>query len=833
MATTLLLPFKWLQILRLQKAAVFSCLIAGFVIPAHWVVSAHEITAGVAPEATAVAAHPHVQGKMGHLPLLSPLIQDLGLILIAAAVMLLIFKWLRQPAILGYLVAGFVVSPYFLPTDPGHPLYKSYEWLYQYDLLVFLSQILSVRDTANIHMWAELGIIFVLFGLGLKFSFQKLLAIGREATVAGGFEVISTTIIGFFIGRMLGWEPIYSIFFGAMLAMSSTTVILKTFDNLKLQGKAYAPIVFGALVVEDLLAVLLLVLLSSIAISQTFVGGELAFAILELLFFLVLWLIAGIFLLPWFLKRCRKLLNDEILLLVSASLCFLMVMIACGTGFTSALGAFVMGSILAETAKGARIRYVIRPVKNLFAAVLFVYVGMMIDPAMLYKHAGAILLLAFLTVFIKFFAMGLGALIAGYNIRNAMCAGFSKAQIGEFAFIIAILGKQFEVIDQFLFSIIVAASAITMLMTPYLIFFSDVISQWLDRLIPEKFALVALRYEIAMDETVDRESIPLVFWRTHGLAIMLNVVFVVAIALGTHWLIPDVDSLSPIALLGFAVALLATLPCFWGIFHGRQPRQEQYDSETWSRLQQLRFGITVIRFLTGSILVVFFVSRFMDVQSAAGAVVSVSIVVFLFLFDHWIGGFYHRIEALFMSHLSDKERAAVEDRATHSHLMPWQAKLTEFTISEYSPLVMKTLQGSDLKQQFGVTVAVIKRAGKDIVAPRADEYLLPSDQLCLIGTYQQLLAAQAVIEFQPETEATEAEEHQFGMEPFRLRPEHLFVGKTIRECGTRELVNGLVVGVERDEQRHLNPDPNMVLQSGDMVWLVGEKQLLAKLMKSG
>ena len=761
------------------------------------------------------------QTEPGQLHILSPLVHDLGLILVAAAIMLLVFKWLRQPVILGFLLAGFIISPYFLPADPANP--------YQNDLLLFMSQLLSIQDTENIHVWAELGIIFMLFGLGLEFSFKRLLSIGRTAAIAGGFEVIATTVIGFFIGRMFGWSPIESIFFGAMLAMTSTMIIRKVFEDLKLKGKEYTPVVAGALLVEDLLAVLLLVLLSSIAISHTFEGGALAFASLKLLFFLVLWLGMGIFLLPWFLKWCRKLLSDEILLLVSVGLCFLMVMVACGVGFSAAFGAFVMGSLLAETAKGTQIEQIVRPIKDLFLAVFFVSVGMMIDPAMLYKHAGEIVIITILAVFVKFLGMSLGSMIAGCNIRTSMCAGLSMAQIGGFAFIIAMLGLQFKVIDESLFSIIVAVSVITTLTVPYQIYFSDNIAKWLDHLIPEKFELVALRYEIAMNESTGSESIPRLFWRTHGFAILINAVVVVAIALGATLLIPDVHDLSsPTTIAVLVVAVLIALPCLWGVFQGRRLRLEQFDSETLNRLQQLKFGITIIRFFTGSALVVFFVSCFLEIQSAAGMITSSSIVILLFLFSQMMDRLYHRMESRFVSHLSDKERS-VDDRAALAHLLPWKATLTEFTISEYSPMVMKTLQNSELKQQFGVTVAVIKRSGKNIVAPRADVYLLPKDKLYLIGTYEQLSAAQEVIEYQPEMESLVFDDDQFGMVPLRLRPEHTFVGKMIRECGIREAVNGLIVGVERDEQRHLNPDPSMVLQSDDVIWLVGERVLLSKL----
>ena len=805
-------------------------LIVGFFVFAYFAVSAQEMN-GVIAE-TVQEADPGYESHdthAGHPPLF-PIIHDLGLILIAASVMLLLFKWLQQPVILGYLIAGFIVSPYFLPIAPKpddpNDVYSWYEWLYPY--LGSLPEILHVRDTDSIHVWAEIGVIFMLFGLGLEFSFKRLLANGRVASITGGFEVISTTIIGYFVGKMLGWDNMHSIFFGAMLAMSSTTIILKVFDELKLKAKPFAPIVFGALIVEDILAMLLLVMLGSIALTQQFAGGALVLESMKLVFFLILWFAMGIYLIPWFLKWCRRLLNDEILLLVSVGLCFLMVIVACGVGFSSALGAFVMGSILAETSKGTRIEHIIHPVKNLFSAVFFVSVGMMINPAVLYEYAWTIIIITALTVVIKFWGTGMGALLAGCNVRNSMCAGLSMAQIGEFSFIIAMLGLSLGVIENWLFSVVVATSAITTLTTPYLILSSGRIAHWLDRLIPERIELLLVRYEQIMNERTGREPALALFWRTHGLAIMLNTIVVIGIILGAKVLIPNTFGITVGCLMTLSFTAICLAPFLWGVFRGRRLRPEQYDVETLSRLHQLRFGISTVRFFIGSVLVVFCVASFLPLPSNAGLTAAVGVVCFIFVCGRVLDELYHRIESRFVDHLSDKERAIVEDRAALSHLAPWEATLTEYTLSEYSPLVMKTVKDSNLKQKLGVTVAIIRRGNNTIVAPKADENLLPRDRLYLIGTYEQLVVAQAEIEYCPETELA-FDDDQFGMMPLRLHNDHFLVGKAIRDCGIRESVNGLVVGVEREGKRFLNPDPNMVIESDDVIWIVGEKQLLANL----
>jgi CPA2 family monovalent cation:H+ antiporter-2 len=349
------------------------------------------------------------------------------------------------------------------------------------------------------------------------------------------------------------------------------------------------------------------------------------------------------------------------------------------------------------------------PVKNLFSAVFFVSVGMMIDPAILYEYAGSILIFTFLTVFIKFWGTGMGALLAGCSIRNSMCAGLSMAQIGEFAFIIATLGKSLGVISDFLYPVAVATSAITTLTTPYLIMSSGPISRWLDNFIPEKVGLWLLRYEVVMNESVGHENVMRLFVRTHGLAITLNAVVVVGIILGAPLMVADVYSLSSASLPWLILTIFVASPFLWGILRGMPPHAEHHDTETLTRLQQLQFGIATIRFLLGTAMVAFFVSnfKFAEFPILSGFASVAGIVGFLFICDRPFGWFYHRIESRFVSHLSDKERSVVEDRAAMAHMVPWEATLTEFTLSEYSPLVMKTLLDSNLKQKFGVTVAVI------------------------------------------------------------------------------------------------------------------------------
>ncbi|MDR2115471.1 MAG: cation:proton antiporter [Planctomycetaceae bacterium] len=745
---------------------------------------------------------------MGHLPVL---IQDLGLILIAAAVMTLLFKQFRQPIVLGYLIAGFLVGPHF-------QLFP------------------SVQDTKSIDIWSEIGVIFMLFGLGLEFSFKKLFNVGKTASITATFEIFAMILVGFVVGQMFGWTTMSSLFLGAILSMSSTTIIVKAFDEQGLKGRSFAPIVFGVLIVEDLIAILLLVLLGSIAVTQRFSGGELLSSSFQLLFFLILWFILGIYILPAFLRYCRKLLTNEILLIVSIALCFMMVGIAVRVGFSAALGAFVMGSLLAETSKGTKIEHLTLPVKDLFSAIFFVSVGMLIDPVVLWSYFDTILIIVAITVIGKFFGTAIGALISGCTIKNSMQAGMSMAQIGEFSFIIATLGKTLHVTDDFLYPIAVAVSAVTTFTTPYLIKSSDSVAGWLNAQIPESLHLLLLRYETAMTDS-GRESVLSLLWKVHGIKIVLNSVMVIGIALAVRYaavpfLGENFFQKQP-TLASYAACLVAVLlsaPLLWAVFVGGRPRPGDYDTQTLATLQGLQIGVSVIRLFIGCILVGIVIGNFTSIYALSSFVLIPVVVTVVLLFSRHFEPLYRKIEKRFVSHLTDKEQAEIQAKTKLSGLVPWDVSLTEFELSQYSSLVAKSLQSSGLKQRFGVTVAMIDRGGNRLIPPKGDDLLLPFDKIYLIGTDEQLAAAQKVIETKMVSEL-EFDEESFGLVSLVLSGEHPFVSKRIRDCGLREAVNGLIVGIERNGMRYLNPEPDMLLLSEDVLWLVGDKGRIKKLQR--
>lgn len=740
---------------------------------------------------------------MAHLP---NLVIDLGLILMAAAVVTLLCKKLKQPVVLGYLIAGFLVGPHFT-------LFP------------------SVKDTGNISIWAEIGVIFMLFGLGLEFSFKKLTKVGKSASITASFEILSMLGVGYIAGQILGWSAMDSLFLGGILSVSSTTIIVRAFDELGMKGKSFVAVVFGVLIVEDLIAILLLVLLSSVAVTQSPSGSELIGSSLKLGFFLVLWFLLGIYLLPIALKKFKNLLSDETLLIVSIGLCLMMVIVASNVGFSPAIGAFVMGSILAETSKGPKIEHLIYPVKDLFSAVFFVSVGMLINPQILVEHFSVIVFISAITIIGKLLSSIIGSLISGQSFKSSVQTGMSLAQIGEFSFIIATLGVTLKVTSDFLYPIAVAVSALTTFTTPYLIKLSDRFAIWLEKRLPEGIKISLSRYEAAMATNSDEGVLSLI-WKEYGIKIVLNAVIVIAITLSiSRFVLPYFDqnfSGGLISLIACAVTLIISIPFLWAIFFGDPTHSNSYKAETIEQLRRLQLGVSIFRFLLGCAVLGFVVSNFTSMLAFSGFFIVGLTALGVFLFSRFSEPLYTKIENRFIANLTANERAEIAKKGKVPELAPWSATLAELTVSQNSSFIMKTLQECSIKENFGVMIAMIERGDQRILAPHRDDVLLPYDKLYLIGTDDQLEVVRALIETKPSTELPSID-GSFGLASLLLGATNEFINKPIRDCEIREAINGLIVGVEREGQRHLNPDSSMVLHAGDLVWFVGNRKLIFKL----
>jgi monovalent cation:H+ antiporter-2, CPA2 family len=746
---------------------------------------------------------------MIHLP---NLIQDLGFILGTAAVVTLVFRFLKQPVVLGYLIAGLLVGPHvtFMP---------------------------SITETESVKVWAEIGVIFLLFGLGLEFSFKKLSSVGKSASITALFEIIFMLGLGYLTGQILGWSKMDSLFLGGILSISSTTIIVRAFDELNMKGRRFVSLVFGVLIVEDLVAILLLVLLSSVAVSQTFEGTELIASSLRLGFFMVLWFVMGIYLIPILLQKIRHQLSNETMLIVSISLCLMMVLIAANVGFSPALGAFIMGSLLAETRDGHRIEKLIVPVRDLFGAVFFVSVGMMIDPKILSEYFWVILLMTFITIVGKLLSTTVGALVSGRSLKNSVQAGMSLAQIGEFSFIIATLGLTLKVTSDFLYPIAVAVSAITTFTTPYLIKYADPFYFWIENKLSPGLKQRLDRYETAMSSSSGDNMFTLI-WSEYGIKILLNSVVVIALALTMSRLaLPQIEKawfdwldsswISSIVCLG---TIILTGPFLWAVVMSRARHTVVYHPQTLIRLRRLQFSIAFLRYAIGVGLAAFVVGQFASL-TVLPAIILLAFSTIGVYFSSYAEPLYKKVESRFLDNLTANERDELEKRPSTPELAPWSATLSEFVVSPHSEVIAKTLHESALKEKFGITVTMIERGDKKILAPNRFELLLPYDRVFVIGTEEQLIALKSYLEVQI-TQPAQSETAAFGLDSILLRSSSDYINKPIRDCGLREKVEGLIVGIERDGQRILNPDSGLSLKENDLLWVVGNLTKLKQLKTS-
>ncbi|MFN3455691.1 MAG: cation:proton antiporter [Pseudobdellovibrio sp.] len=722
---------------------------------------------------------------MIHLP---ELIQDLGFILITAALVTILFKKLKQPVVLGYLIAGILVGPH-VPIIP------------------------TVQDTESVKVWAEIGVIVLLFGLGLEFNIKKLAQTGKSASITAIVEVIFMLMAGYLFGKVMGWSNLDSLFLGGILSVSSTTIIIRAFEELNLKSQKFVSLVFGVLIVEDIVAILLLVLLSTVAISKNLSGVDLAVSGLRLGFFLILWFVVGIFLLPTFLKKIKVYLNDETTLVISLGLCLLMVIIATYVGFSPALGAFVMGLLLAETKEGPRIEKLIHPIKDLFAAVFFVSVGMLIDPQVLLHHGPEILLITAITILGKLISSSIGAMLSGVSFRQSMQTGMSLSQIGEFSFIIATLGVSLKVTSDFLYPIAVSVSVLTTFTTPYLIKNSDKLSLFLEKKLPDRFFKALERYQEAVLSEQSESGFLSLLWKAYGWKTLLNGVLVLAI-IGAGRYFTDNFGTS----ITFLTVCFLSSPFFWA-FCLSQPSPRLTDAEI-SRLQKVGIGIFIARNALGFILAVYAVNSFIPLDSWKGILSLVILTLAVFL-GGTKKGIYYRFETGFIKNLTQNNNPSKEDVAK-SKLAPWNATLTTVTVPPQSKYVGLSLLNSKIKEDFSTTIALIERGDLKYLAPDRNFILMPYDKLYLIGSDDQVTQACTEIEKNLIPVSNTDSDVSYGLHSIKAKPHCDFVNKTIRESGIREKTSGLIVGIERAGERLINPDSALQIHLDDILWIVGD-----------
>lgn len=747
---------------------------------------------------------------MSHL---APLISDLALILICAGVMTLIFKKLKQPLVLGYIVAGFLCSPHFSFTP-------------------------SVVDTANIQTWSDIGVIFLLFALGLEFSFKKLMKVGGSAVISACAIIFCMILIGMFVGWIFDWSRMDCIYLGGMLAMSSTTIIYKAFDDLGLRQQRFAGLVLSILILEDILAIVLMVMLSTMAVSQNFEGSEMIYSLSKLVFFLILWFVVGIYLIPQVLKKSRKLMSDETLLIVSLALCFGMVVFAAQVGFSPAFGAFIMGSVLSETIESEHIEKLVSPVKDLFGAIFFVSVGMMVDPNMIVEYRFPIIAIVVAIVVGQTIFGTLGVLLSGQPLKIAMQCGFSLTQIGEFAFIIASLGVSLHVTSDFLYPIVVAVSVITTFLTPYMIRLAVPAYNMIDHHIPERWLRLISKYASGT-QTVNHEN----NWKKLLMAItrivlIYSVLSIAIIVICLHFIIPlCIAMLGDLGgrILGTFVTILALAP-FLRAMIMKKNRSIEFKA-LWAD-SRFNHAPLISTFILRVVIGIGFVMFVIESQFTTSTALLLGIAILLvagMIASRFLKRQSIFMERTFVQNLRFKEMhqeyLGEKEPEYAGRLLDRDLHLSDFVIPAESSVAGKTLKELNWGKRFGVHVAAIIRGRRRVNIPDGNSRIFPNDKLQVIGTDDQLAVFSDKVSKVANTyDDSDFEKHEMQLKQFVLDKSAKLVGMTIGQSTIRTEYHCLVVGVEchADGMLH-SPDVNRKFEAGDVVWVVGEELNLERL----
>ena len=745
------------------------------------------------------------------------LVKDLALILMVAGIVTIIFKKLKQPLVLGYIVAGFLVSPHMPYT-------------------------MSVIDETDIKTWADIGVIFTLFSLGLDFSFKKIVKMGASPIIATIVIVFSMMMLGISIGHGFGWSKMDCIFLGGMLAMSSTTIIYKAFDDMGLRQQKFAGMVMSVLILEDILAIVMMVMLSAIAGGNNPDGEQMIGSVIKIAFFLVLWFIVGIFAIPLFLRSVRKLINNETLLIVALGLCCGMAVLSTKVGFSSAFGAFVMGSILAETIEAEKIIKLVEPVKNLFGAIFFVSVGMLVDPKILIEYAIPILALVGSILIGQAIFGTFGFMLGGESLKSAMRCGFSMAQIGEFSFIIASLGLSLGVISNYLYPVVVAVSVITTFLTPYMIRLATPTYQVMEKHLPKRLINILNHFAMSHPSTTQQSK-----WKSLLRQMLINTVAysiltAAVIALMFTFVLPFTRSLFPgWKLHWYANAITGILTLVLIAPFLRAIIMKKNHSNEWKRLWvessinriPLLFTI-VVRFVI-ALAFIFYICNYLTRFTNALMIIIGIAVVSLMIASRWTKKRSIKMERLFIHNLRSRDIMAQvngEKKPLYEgHLLDRDIHIGDFDVPEDSSWGGKTLKELHLRERFGVDMSSIMRGSQRLNIPNGDTVIFPGDKLQVIGNDDQLQKFATALSTNLIPEDLEIEKREMKLRQLIISGKSEFCGKSLLESGIRDKYNCMVVGLEEGQENLTKIAPTRTFEKGDILWIVGEESDLQKIME--
>ena len=745
------------------------------------------------------------------------MIRDLALILIVAGVTTIVFKKLRQPLVLGYLVAGFLVSPHMPYT-------------------------MSVVDEANIHSWAEIGVMFTLFSLGLDFSFKKILKMGASPVISAAIIIFCMMALGISVGHAFGWAKMDCIFLGGMLAMSSTTIIYKAFDDLGLRQQQFAGRVMSVLILEDILAIVMMVMLSAMATGHAN-GGTMLTSAMKIVFFLVLWLVVGIYAIPMLLRSVRKLVNNETMLIVALGLCCAMAVFSTEVGFSEAFGAFIMGSILAETVEADRIVKLVEPVKNLFGAIFFVSVGMLVDPHVIVQYALPIVVLV-LTIVLGQAVFGtLAFMLAGESLKSAMKCGFSMSQIGEFSFIIASMGLGLGVIGKFLYPVVVAVSVITTFLTPYMIKLANPVYCRLEKHLPDKLIHWLNSMQMSHPHTTQQNKWKRLLYQMSLNTIVYGILSAAVIAVMFTFVLPIVRRLLPgweLHWYANAITGIATIVLIAPFLRAMVMKKNHSDEfkrlwvESNFNRPPLVFTI-VVRFIV-ALMFVFYIINYLTRFTNALMICMGTAVVGLIMYSRLAKTRSIKMERQFMLNLRSRDiQAQVQGtkRPLYAgHLLDRDIHIGHFELPEDSLWAGKKLSNLQMRNRFGVHVSSILRGAHRINIPNGETVLFPGDQLQVIGNDDQLKLFGDSVERELVPADLEVEKREMKLRQMIVSGSGSLVGKTLKASGIRDLYGCMVVGVEEGQENLTMMDPKRTFEKGDIVWVVGEEDSLTRLFET-
>ena len=759
---------------------------------------------------------------------LDNLISDLALILIVAGIVTLIFRKIKLPVVLGYIVAGFLISPHF-------------------------SYMPTVVEVADIEVWANIGVVFLMFGLGLEFSFKKLATVGGSAVIVAMTVMLSMIFIGAGVGYMLGWAKMDCIFLGGMLSMSSTMIILKAYEEYDLKERRFAQLVLSTLVIEDIAGIFMMIILSTISVSQAASGVATFKEIGLLLMYLVIWLILGIYLIPSFLNKVSKLMNDELMVIVSLAICLGMVVIADFIGFSEALGAFMAGSILAGTVRAGYIERLTKPIKDLFGAVFFVSVGMMIQPELLVKYIGPILIITVATILGQMTFSTIGILLSGQSLHTAIRGGFSMVQIGEFSFIIATLGSSLGVISDFLYPVVVCVSVITTFTTPLFIKNSASVYKFLDEKLPDKLWVFIKKNTSEDRSNKDKDEdwskyIKKVLSRT----LICSVVMYIIYWLGIQELKPLVDTYVSSEI--FADLITAVVTCgvmipFISMMHGTN---DALFIKLWLKQRSNKLPLLTlktVRILIAACFVTLVLRKIYHIPFVILLLLSAAAVVLLIRSDY-LKGVTINMELRFMENFSERTLARQKRERGRDEKYSWlneELLVAEFQVTD--TVENKTIYDFTKSRAFRVTIIKIIRGDKYINLPTPDEVVLEGDILHMMGTSAEIDACTILLEKDECIEYTDRDDitlkdYIYGQTFYGIAPEKQliccpinvsqgseFSRKSIKNSHMRDKYRGTIIGIERGNLTILNVDIDTIIQPGDLIWTLGGKQMADLLIK--